>query len=101
MIKTFNSVTCDICKTTVYYYEENYDCFAMWVVLDTGERITPWRSRTMNVKFLTDKGGQILVAPKFDKVEMDICPNCLKKLLDKWPIVAYGGQGHYQYELKD
>lgn len=99
--QNYTEYTCDLCgkQIRVNIYKD-YKNDITWRDIDTNDEIKPWINKEFNAKFVTNQNDGFWSSPYFDVVELDICPECYKKLLENWPIVTKGTQGHNEYTLE-
>lgn len=101
MKENYKKIKCDLCGKSLFYTErkdfrDNVD----WV--DTnGKVIEGWQCGLKDIKFTTNQEDGYPSEPYISKTYIDICPDCYKKYLELFPIVAYGAQGCNTFKFRD
>lgn len=83
---TKNTLVCDL-----------KDCGKEW------EKPEKYQQRTMQVVYTTDQTEGRCVEPYFENLKLDICPDCMGKIMkSRRYLEAHGAQGYHNvYMLKD
>lgn len=98
MTHNFIRTTCDICGKSIEYHINSDN---EWIEYKTKNKVKPWPNFTCVVKFLTEQTEGTNCNPYFDTVQLEVCPECYNRMLNSWPITAYGAQGFNTYKLEE
>lgn len=98
----YTKMICDLCqkKVDIHIYTAFSQVHWEEVDGDSHHEITPWKHIDLSVLFKTEQNEGTPCEPYFNINTLDICPECYDRLLNQWPIVAFGAQGYNTYESK-
>ena len=101
MKAAYRMIKCDLCGKTIEYRETIFEKNIKWFDRFTDEEIKPWKPQTLTVVFKTDQNDGSGCKPYLSNENLDVCPECLEKLLDLYPIFGYGAQGYNTFKFRE
>jgi len=60
-----------------------------------------WKGKAIQVIFTTEQTEGRGVAPYLDLNKVDLCEECLAKIISGEPVYGYGAQGNNEYYFKN
>lgn len=102
MKNTYKMIKCDICGKTIEYREmKTYDNTSKWFDRYTDEEIKPWKPQNITVVFTTDQNDGSGCKPYLSNENIDLCPDCIEKLVNSYPVIGYGAQGYNTFKFRN